>query len=144
MLKTLLTSASLSLALLFLPVGSFGPVTTIGAAGLSPAGAIDIGIELGGDEDDGPTIGVGVGGGDDEDEGGDDDGDSADGDDDDDGGEKAISCQSGKRVVERAGYRSVRVRECTGKNYRYTGRKKGDSFEIVVSRFGRIVSVRRR
>jgi hypothetical protein len=79
----------------------------------------------------------------DDDEDGDDSGDSADGDDDEGGdSEKAISCQSGKHVVERAGYRSVRVRECTGKNYRYSGRKKGNSFEIRVSRF--VLNVQKR
>jgi hypothetical protein len=141
MMKTLLASASLALAFLLMPSGAFGPVTTFGTAGLSPAHAIDIGVEVGGgdDDEDGPTIGIGIGGGDDED-----DGDSAGGDDDDDDGPKAISCQRGKHVVENAGFRRVRTRDCTGKNYRYYGRKKGDEFEIAVSRFGRILSVRAR
>jgi hypothetical protein len=89
MLKTLLTSASLSLALLFVPLGSVGPLTTSGTAGLSPAHAeygFDVGgIQLGGDDDDGPTIGFGIGGGDGEDD--DDDGDDEAGDDDDGGDE---------------------------------------------------------
>jgi hypothetical protein len=141
MMKTLLASASLSLVFLLTPSGAFGPVTTFGTAGLSPAHAIDIGVEVGGDDDDdGPTIGIGVDGGDEDD----DDGDSAGGDDDDDDGPKAISCQRGKRVVEDAGFRRVRTRDCTGQNYRYFGRKKGDEFEITVSRFGRILSVRSR
>jgi hypothetical protein len=141
MMKTLLASASLSLVFLLMPSGAFGPVTTFGTAGLSPAHAIDIGVEVGGDDDDdGPTIGIGVGGGDEDD----DDGDSAGGDDDDDDGPKAISCQRGKRVVEDAGFRRVRTRDCTGKTYRYFGRKKSNEYEITVSRFGRILSVRAR
>jgi hypothetical protein len=81
MLKTLLASTSLALALLFVPLGSVGPLVTTGAAGLAPAHA-DFGIELGGvtlgDGDEGPEIGLGIGdddGGDDEDDGGDDDDD---------------------------------------------------------------------
>jgi hypothetical protein len=79
MLKTLLASTSLALALLFVPLGSSGPLSTTGAAGLSPAHA-EFGVEFGlggGDDDDGPSIGFGIGGGDDDD---DDEGD----DDDDD------------------------------------------------------------
>ncbi len=136
MLKTMLASASLSLALLFLPLGSIGPITTLGSAGLSPAHAIDIGVEVGGgDDDDEGGIGITLGGGDDEDGA----------DDDDDGDRRGISCNRGKRIVENAGFRRVRARDCKGKNFRYTGRKKGDDFEIRVnSRNGRIVSVRRR
>ena len=136
MLKTLLASASLSLALLFLPLGSFGPITTLGSAGLSPAHAIDIGVEIGGgdDDEDGGGVSIELGG---------DDEDDAD-DDDDDGDRRGISCQRGKRIVENAGFRRVRIRDCKGRNFRYTGRKKGDNFEIRVnSRNGRIVSVRR-
>jgi hypothetical protein len=137
MLKTLLASASLSLALLFLPLGSIGPITPLGSAGLSTAHAIDIGVEIGGDEDEG-GVGIELGGGDD-----DDDGAGADDDDDDDGGNRGISCRRGKRIVENAGFRRVQVRDCKGRNFRYTGRKRGDTFEIRVnSRNGRIVSVR--
>jgi hypothetical protein len=39
MLKTLLVTSSLSLALVLLPLGSFGPVTVFGTAGLSSADA---------------------------------------------------------------------------------------------------------
>jgi hypothetical protein len=76
MFKTLLASTSLALALLFVPFGSSGPVSTTGAAGLSPAHA-EFGVEFGlggGDDNDGPSIGFGIGGGD-------------DGDDDDEGDE---------------------------------------------------------
>ena len=70
MLKTLLASSALSLVLLAMPMTSVGPLSTTGAAGLSPALA-DFGIDLGGieigggDDDDGPTISIG---GDDEDD----------------------------------------------------------------------------
>lgn len=74
--KTLLASASLSCVLILLPVASVGPLSMVGAGGLSTAHAIDIGVGLGGDDDDG-GLEVGIGGGDDDD---DDEGD----DDDDD------------------------------------------------------------
>ena len=86
MLKTLLVSTSLSLVLLCMPVGSFGPLSTSGAAGLSPAHAefgISLGLGGGDDEDGGPTIGFGVGGGDD-DEGGDEDEEAGAEDEDED------------------------------------------------------------
>ena len=61
MLKTLLVSTSLSLALLAMPIG---PVATAQAANLPPANGFDFEIDLGGgDEDDG---GIEVGFGDDE------------------------------------------------------------------------------
>lgn len=77
MRRTLLASTSLALALLFVPIGTPGPFSPTGAAGISPAKA-EFGIELGlgaGDDDDGPSIGFGIGGGgdDDDDEGDDDD-----------------------------------------------------------------------
>jgi hypothetical protein len=77
MSKTLLASTSLALALLFVPFGSSGPISTTGAAGLSPAHA-EFGVEFGlggGDDDDGPSIGFSIGGGDDDDDEGDDDDD---------------------------------------------------------------------
>ncbi|MGE3831414.1 MAG: hypothetical protein AB7F76_10520 [Parvibaculaceae bacterium] len=77
MIKTLLASSALSLALLAMPMTSVGPLSTTGAAGLAPAHAefgIDLGgIEIGGgDDDDGPTISLGGG---DDDEGDDEDDD---------------------------------------------------------------------
>ncbi len=77
MIKTLLASSALSLALLAMPMTSVGPLSTTGAAGVVPAHAeigIDLGgIEISGGDDDGPTISLG---GDDDDDGwGDDDDD---------------------------------------------------------------------
>jgi hypothetical protein len=63
MLKTLLVSSSLSLALLAMPIGSVGPVATTGVAGLSPAHGFGIEVGIGGDDDEG---GIEVGFGDDE------------------------------------------------------------------------------
>jgi hypothetical protein len=86
MLKTLLLSSSLALALLLMPLGSMGPLATTGAAGLSPAHA-EFGVEFGlgaGDDDEGPTVGFGIGGGDDDDEDDDEGGYGGDDDDDDD------------------------------------------------------------
>jgi hypothetical protein len=114
MLKTLLATASLSLAMLLMPI-SYGPIQAVGSAGLSPALAdVDVEIEIGDDDDD----------------------------DDDDRGRR-ISCRRGERIVERAGFRRVRPRDCNGRVYRYTGRRRGDTFLIGVhSRRGRIVFVR--
>jgi hypothetical protein len=66
MLKTLLVSTSLSLALLALPIGSTGAFA--GSAPGFAAHGLDFEIELGGgdDEDDGPGIEVDFGGDDDE------------------------------------------------------------------------------
>ena len=82
MLKTLLSSSGLALALLLMPLGSMGPLATTGAAGLSPAHA-EFGVELGlgAGDDDGPAIGFGIGHDDDDD---DDDEGGYGGDDDDD------------------------------------------------------------
>jgi hypothetical protein len=122
MLKALIATAALSLAMLVLPLGTYGPITTHGLAGYSPAFAaakkkksdIDIDIQIGDDDDD---------------------------DDDDD--RRRISCHRGKRIVERAGFRRVRPRDCNGRVYRYIARKRGDTFVIGVhSRRGRIVFVR--
>jgi hypothetical protein len=72
MLKTLLASSSLAVALLFAPMGSFGPLSTSGSAGLAPAHA-EFGVELGGitigggDDDEG---GIEIGLGDDDEDGG--------------------------------------------------------------------------
>jgi hypothetical protein len=60
------------------------------------------------------------------------------------GGQKRISCHRGRRIVENAGFRRVATRSCSGRNYRYTGRRRGDGYLIVVdSRRARIVDVRR-
>jgi hypothetical protein len=59
------------------------------------------------------------------------------------GGKGRISCYRGKRIVENAGFRRVQTRSCGGRNFRYTARRRGDSFVVVVdSRRGRIVDVR--
>jgi hypothetical protein len=55
-----------------------------------------------------------------------------------------ISCRRGERIVERAGFRRVRPRDCRGRTYVYIGRRHGDTFLIRVnSRRGRIVDVDR-
>jgi hypothetical protein len=147
MIKTLLASAGLSCAFILLPLGTAGPISIIGTAGLSSAKAIEIGVDVGGDDEEGG--GITIGGGDDDDEGeggGISIGIGGDGDDaDDDEGDSRISCSRGRRAVEKAGFRNVRERNCKGDTYRYTGSKKGDNFEVrVSSRNGRIVSVRKR
>jgi hypothetical protein len=86
MLKTLLASTSLSLVLLCIPMGSVGPFSTSGAAGLAPAHAefgISLGLGGGDDDEGGPTLGFGLSGGDDEDDAGgdDDEGGNDEGDD---------------------------------------------------------------
>ena len=55
-----------------------------------------------------------------------------------------ISCRRGQRIVERAGYRRVQVRDCNGRRYSYIGRRHGDRFLVRVdSRRARIVDVDR-
>lgn len=116
MLKTLLATASLSLAMLVMPV-SYGPLKPVGSAGISPALA-DIDVEIGiGDDDDDRF------------------------DDDDDRGR--ISCHRGRRIVENAGFRRVRPRDCGGRIYRYIARRHGDTFIVGVHSWrARIVFVR--
>jgi hypothetical protein len=54
-----------------------------------------------------------------------------------------ISCNRGAAAVRNAGYNRVRVRDCNGETYSYSGRKNGASFLIGVnSSGGRITSVR--
>ena len=55
-----------------------------------------------------------------------------------------ISCRRGERIVERAGFRRVSPRDCSGRRYVYSGRRNGDRFLIKVdSRRARIVDVDR-
>ena len=75
MLRTLLASTSLSFALLFVPMT---PISS-GSAGISSAHAIEIGVGVG-DDEEGPTFGLGYG--DDDDDGGDDDDNEEDDEDD--------------------------------------------------------------
>jgi hypothetical protein len=101
--------------MLLMPV-SYGPIQVVGSAGLSPALAdVDVEVDIGGDDDD-------------------------DFDDDDRG---RISCYRGRRIVRNAGFHRVRPRDCSGRIYRYIGRRHGDTFIIGVhSRRARIVFVR--
>ena len=113
MLKTLLATAGLSLSMLLVPIGTNGPHSTFGGVGVAPANALELEVDVDGDDGDA---------------------------DDDDGDRGRISCGRGKRIVEQAGYRRVRVRSCDGRIYRYSGRRHGDTFTIGVhSRRGRIV-----
>jgi len=58
---------------------------------------------------------------------------------------RRISCKRAKRIVRNHGYRRVRARDCSGRNYKFYGRKRGRNYEIrMKSRNGRIYSVRRR
>jgi hypothetical protein len=60
------------------------------------------------------------------------------------GGKNRISCGRGRRIVEDHGFRNVRPRNCNGSNYKYLGRRHGDTFIITLnSRRGRIEDVRR-
>jgi hypothetical protein len=77
MTKTLLATTSLSVALLFVPI-----IPAFGPAGISSAQAIEIGLGIGGDDEEGPTLGFGYGDDDDDDDGGDDEEDEEDDEDD--------------------------------------------------------------
>jgi hypothetical protein len=60
-------------------------------------------------------------------------------------GRSGITCGQGRRIVERRGFRNVRVRSCQGRIFTYSGRRRGNDFRIEVRRRdGQIVSVRRR
>jgi hypothetical protein len=55
-----------------------------------------------------------------------------------------ISCRRGERIVERAGFRRVQPRDCSGRRYVYSGRRYGERYLIRVdSRRARIVGVDR-
>jgi hypothetical protein len=59
------------------------------------------------------------------------------------GGKKQISCGRGRRLVEDYGFRRVQARNCSGRYYKYFGRRRGDTFVITVdSRRARVVNVR--
>jgi hypothetical protein len=59
------------------------------------------------------------------------------------GGKHRISCRRGERIVENAGFRRVQPRNCSGRNYQYSGRRDGDRWIITVdSRRARIINVR--
>jgi len=77
MIKALLATTSLSLALLFAPI-----IPVFGPAGISSAQAIEIGLGVGGDDEEGPTLGFGNGDDDEDDDGGDDEEDEEDEEDD--------------------------------------------------------------
>lgn len=53
-----------------------------------------------------------------------------------------ITCNEGRRVVRRAGFRHVRAIDCRGRTFAYVGKRHGDRFVVrVSSRSGRIVDV---
>jgi hypothetical protein len=60
-------------------------------------------------------------------------------------GKGGITCGQGRRIVERRGFRNVRVRSCQGRTFVYSGRRRGNDHRIDVRRRdGRIISIRRR
>jgi hypothetical protein len=60
------------------------------------------------------------------------------------GGKDRVSCGRGRRIVEDYGFYNVRARSCSGRYYKYLGRRRGDTFVITLdSRRGRIVNSHR-
>lgn len=54
-----------------------------------------------------------------------------------------ISCKTGARIVDHR-FNNVRIRDCSGANYRYYGRRNGKNYVVSVSRAtGRITAVTR-
>jgi hypothetical protein len=54
-----------------------------------------------------------------------------------------VSCKTGARIVARR-FNYVSIRNCTGKNYDYDGKRNGKWYHIKVNRYsGRITSVSR-
>lgn len=52
-----------------------------------------------------------------------------------------ISCGQGRNIVRNSGYRRVRVIDCSGRKFTYSGTRHGEVFGVVVNRRGRIVDV---
>ena len=54
-----------------------------------------------------------------------------------------ITCKTGARIVDQR-FNNVKIRDCSGANYRYHGRRNGKNYLINVSRStGRITAVTR-
>lgn len=54
-----------------------------------------------------------------------------------------ISCNKGRRIVDRSGFNRVRAIDCSLPGYRYTAWKNGRQFVVRVNGRGDIVNVRR-
>ena len=52
-----------------------------------------------------------------------------------------ITCGQGRNIVRHSGYRRVRVIDCSGRKFTYSGTRHGEVFGVVVNRRGRIVDV---
>lgn len=58
---------------------------------------------------------------------------------------RRISCQEGRRQLERRGFRNVRAHDCRGSVFVYSGRRDGANWWIHVrSRDGRVIRLDRR
>jgi hypothetical protein len=59
-------------------------------------------------------------------------------------GPSRIGCSEGRAIVRERGFYRVSTIECQGRTYTYLGRRRGDTFRVVVSsRSGRIVDIDR-
>lgn len=55
-----------------------------------------------------------------------------------------VSCRQAKRIIRRAGYRRIRVRDCRGKQFKFHAKRRGRWWVIgVLSRSGRMYGIRR-
>ena len=52
-----------------------------------------------------------------------------------------ITCGQGRNIVRHSGYRRVRVIDCSGRRFTYSGTRHGEEFGVVLNRRGRIVDV---
>lgn len=52
---------------------------------------------------------------------------------------ESIPCEKARRIVARAGYRDVRVKSCNGKSFRFMAYRTNHRVEVAVSRQGQIL-----
>ena len=55
----------------------------------------------------------------------------------------AISCGTGRNIVDRSGFNKVKAVDCRLPGYKYTAWKKGHKFVVSVNRYGNISNVNR-
>jgi hypothetical protein len=104
------------------------------------AKALEIVIDLGGDDD--TSVAVDLGGDDDTSIAVDLPADEEEEDRPIEPAEKveSIPCEKARRVVVRAGYRDVRVKSCNGKSFRFMAYRTNHRVEVAVSRQGQILN----
>lgn len=60
-----------------------------------------------------------------------------------DGYDDGITCNMGRKIVYRSGFRDVRALDCHGPGYRYSAWKRGQEYVVRVNQDGEITRIRR-